>query len=200
MKNRDARVDDYIARSAEFARPILQKFRKLVHEGCPEVGETIKWGFPHFEYKGILASMAAFKHHASIGFWKGRRLKDPQGLLKGIGNTEMAAAKIADLSKMPSDQALLEYVREAAKLNESGGPTAPKPKAEAKSVRVPGYFMSALRKNKKAIEAFKKFSPSCRREYVEWIVEAKRPQTREKRIATAVEWIAQGKGRNWKYQ
>ena len=191
--------DKYIAKSAEFARPILTKLRKLFHQACPEIEETMKWSFPHFEYKGVVGSMAAFKQHMSWGFWKAKLMKDPQGLLTMMENHTMGHGKVTDLSQLPSDRILLEYIREAVALNEQGV-KAPAPKKKPKGdLIVPNYFMAALKKNKKALATFEAFSPSNKREYVEWVTEAKQETTRDKRLAQAIEWMAEGKPRNWKY-
>jgi uncharacterized protein YdeI (YjbR/CyaY-like superfamily) len=198
-KDGRAAVDAYIAKSAAFARPILQKLRRLFHQACPQIEETLKWGFPHFQYRGIVGSVAAFKQHVSFGFWKGKLLNDPYNLFGGVGDTGMNASRLTELSQLPADKVLLSYIREAVALNEQGvklpaAKRAPKPK-----LVVPEYFLAALRKNKQAFAAFHAFSPSHQREYVEWLTEAKQEATRAKRLATAIEWLAEGKPRNWKY-
>jgi uncharacterized protein YdeI (YjbR/CyaY-like superfamily) len=199
MKNRAPEVDAYLAEAPEYARPILEKLRRLFHQACPEIEETMKWRFPHFEYRGIVGSMAAFKQYASFGFWKGKLLRDPHGLFSEVGNTAMNMAKIHNVSELPADKILLEYIREAVALNEQGVqlPAALK-KPKGKPV-IPDDFRAALKKNKPALATFEAFSPSNQREYVEWITEAKQPATRAKRLATALEWLAEGKPRNWKY-
>jgi len=200
MKETSPRFDAYIAKSAEFARPILKKIRALFHKACPQIEETIKWGFPHFEYKGIVGSMAAFKQHVSFGFWKGTLLNDTHRLFSGVGNTTMHMTKLTDLSQLPSDKILLEYIREAMALNEQGAkPPARKKPTRKKVLPIPDELARALKQNKKALANFEAFSPSCKREYIEWIIEAKQSETRARRLATAVEWITEGKPRNWKY-
>jgi uncharacterized protein YdeI (YjbR/CyaY-like superfamily) len=193
-------VDAYIQKAAPFARPILEKVRALFHKACPDIEETMKWGFPHFEYRGVVGSMAAFKAHAVFGFWKASLLPDPHGLLSVDGKTEMCRAKFTDVSELPSDKIVLEYMRAAVALNEQGVKVE-RPKREKKpEAEVPADLRTALQKNKKAKAAFDGFSPSHRREYVEWITEAKQEATRQKRIAQAIEWLAEGKPRHWKYQ
>ena len=202
MKNTSPKVDAYIAKKAEFARPILRKLRDLFHEACPEIQETIKWGFPHFEHKGIVGSMAAFKQHVSFGFWKGRIMRDPEGLFKGIGKTNMNMLKVKQLADLPADDILITYIKEADELNDKNKKIPgdnPKVKKTSKELEVPGYFIAVLNKNKQAFETFDDFSYSNRKEYVEWISEAKTETTRQKRLATAIEWLAEGKPRNWKY-
>src|SRR2546423_848102 len=120
MPQESPEVDAYIAKAAEFARPILRKIRGLFHKACPQIQETIKWGVPHFEHKGIVGSMAAFKHHVRFGFWKAELLSDPHGLFPSTGNSAMGADKITDVSKLPSDKVILEAIREAVSLNEKG--------------------------------------------------------------------------------
>jgi uncharacterized protein YdeI (YjbR/CyaY-like superfamily) len=200
MKNHSPKVDAYIARSANFAQPILKKIRALFHKACPEIEETIKWGFPHFEYKGVVGSMAAFKQHAAFGFWKGSLLKDSQKLLSTMEKAGMRFARITDASQLPSDKILLEYIREAVALNEQGAKLPPRKRSvRNKELEIPEDLARALKQNKKMLANFEAFSPSHKREYVEWITEAKQPETRAKRLATAVEWISEGKPRNWKY-
>ena len=187
--------------AAPFARPILKHLRKVVHAGCPDVEETLKWGHPHFDYEGNFCGMAAFKAHATFGFWKGALLGD--GATPLGKSTERAMGqfgRITSLDDLPSERALIALVKRAAVLNDKGikVPARAKPKV-AKPVRIPVYFMSTLRENKKALAAFKEFSPSQKREYVEWLAEAKSEDTRSRRLATAVEWISEGKIRNWKY-
>lgn len=193
-------VDAYLAEAPEFARPILEKIRALFHKGCPRLEETIKWGLPHFDYRGVLGSMAAFKKHVSMGFWKGNLLSDPKGVLQGIGNTSMGAFKVADVSELPPDKVLVAFVKEAASLNEQGIKNPAAARKPKKEVEVPDYFLALLKKNPKARATFEAFSPSHKREYVAWITEAKQEETRLKRMATALEWLAEGKSKNWKYE
>lgn len=201
MPTTDKRVDAYIARSAPFARPILSRLRSLVHRGCPGAVETIKWGFPHFEHHGILCSMAAFKGHCTFGFWKARLLDDPSGALAPSEEAMGQLGRIAGRDDLPSDRVLLALIRQAATLNERG---VRRPRARragtAAAPRTPADLLRALRARPSALAAFRAFPPSHRREYVEWIVEAKRVETREKRIRTAATWLSQGKVRNWKYE
>lgn len=201
MGTKDKRVDAYIERSAPFAGPILRHLRSLVHQACPNVQETIKWGFPHFEYKGILCSMASFKNHCAFGFWKASAMSDPHGILSTVGKTAMGhLGQIRALADLPPDARLKEYITEAANLNENGVPLPKRIKVtEKKTLKIPPYFRSALRRNKKALQTFENFSNSHKKEYVEWVTEAKGEDTRMRRLATAIAWMAEGKGRNWKY-
>jgi uncharacterized protein YdeI (YjbR/CyaY-like superfamily) len=198
MGTRDERVDAYIARSAEFAKPILAHLREVVHSACPDVEETMKWSFPNFMYKGILCSMAAFKEHCAFGLWKGSLVlnKDGDYTKDGMGHL----GRITKLSDLPSKKVLTGYIKEGMKLNDDGvkSPTRSKPKLP-KEVVVPQELSIALGKNKKALAAFEKFSPSHKREYIQWITEAKTEATRTRRLETAIEWMAEGKPRNWKY-
>lgn len=196
-------VSEYINKSADFAQPVLRHLRELIHEACPEVEEKLKWGFPHFDYKGTYVSFAAFKEHCAFSFWKARLMKDPHKLL---GEKEEKAmghfGRIASLDDLPPDNILLEYLLQAKQLNEEGKKISPKkPTDKEKSeLVVPEDLEQALRKNKPAHAAFEKFSYSGRKEYIQWISEAKTQETRNKRIATTVEWSAEGKTRNWKYK
>jgi uncharacterized protein YdeI (YjbR/CyaY-like superfamily) len=200
MPTKDPRVDDYIANSATFAKPILKQVRKLVHAACPKVEETIKWGFPHFEYKGTLCSMAAFNQHCAFGFWKGKLI---EGLaeFKGAKNeTAMGQmGRITSTDDLPSSAQFTKWIKKAIELNESGVKVPKKKAAASANVVVPPYFKKVLMKNKKALATFEAFPPSHKREYVNWITEAKREETRDRRIAQAIVWLSEGKPHNWKY-
>lgn len=200
---KDKRIDDYILKSAEFARPILKHFRELVHKACPEVEEKIKWSFSHFDYKGgPMCHMAAFKQHCAIGFWKAELMKDSQKLTD-MAKSEVAMGhlgRITSLKDLPKDAVLIRYIKEAMKLNEEGIKLPSKTKtADKKELVVPDYFMKALAKNKKALKAFEDYSYSHKKEYVEWIAGAKTEPTRQKRMGEAIEWLSEGKPRHWKY-
>jgi uncharacterized protein YdeI (YjbR/CyaY-like superfamily) len=193
MAKKDPRVDSYIAKSADFAKPILNHLRQLVHQGCPDIEETIKWGLPAFEYHGILGGMAAFKAHCAFNLWKGSLL--------GAKNRDAMGqfGRITSLSDLPKDSVLVGYVREAARMNAEGVKVQRQPKAPRKPLPTPPDLASALKKNAKARATFEGFSPSHKREYVEWITEAKTEETRKKRLGTAIDWMAEGKPRMWKY-
>lgn len=193
-------VDAYIEKSATFAQPILDKIRIFFHKACPDIQEVIKWGFPHFEHKGIVGSMAAFKQHCSFGFWKGKLLKDPHNLFGGVGDTSMIALRVSSLADLPSDKIMLAYIREAVKLNDDGVKLPAAKKTPKKELVIPTYFKAALKRNKDALAIFEAFSPSHQREYVVWVTEAKQEATREKRLAAAIAMMTEGKSRLWKYQ
>ena len=201
MGQKDKRIDAYIGKSEDFAKPILRYIRAAVHKGCPDVEETMKWSFPHFDYKGIICSMAAFKAHCVLGFWKAPLMKDPHKVMNETGAGEAMGhfGRITSLRDLPKESVLISYVKEAARLNEEGEKVDKKPTKPKKELPIPSSFAAALKKNKKAFEAFNKFSPSHRREYTEWVTEAKTDETRERRIAAAVEWLSEDKPRNWKY-
>ncbi len=196
-------VDQYIEGSAAFARPILTHLRDLVRRACPEAEEKLKWGFPHFDYKGVYTSMAAFKEHCAFTFWKAKEMNDPHGLL---GEREEKAmghfGRIRSLADLPPDIVLLEYLQHARELNDRGVKrvTSRPSAAGPDSLGVPAGLAEGLDRNPAARKHFDAFTPGKRKEYILWITEAKTDATREKRIATAVEWIAEGKVRNWKYQ
>jgi len=200
MSTRDPRVDRYIEKSAEFAKPILNHIRELIHSACPDVEETIKWGFPHFMQKGILCSMASFKHHCAFGFWKGALVFDAVPGVKKRENTAMGQlGRITAIADLPQRKLLARCIIEAIRLNETGTKKPAKPKPVKKELVVPDDLMASLKKNKKALVTFESFSYSHRKEYVEWITEAKTETTRMKRLKTAIEWLEEGKSRNWKY-
>src|ERR1700676_683768 len=197
-QNLNPKIDAYIAKAKPFAQPILAHLRKLVHKGCPEVEETIKWSRPFFEFRGsILCNMSAFKEHCSLGFW-GEEIGAVLRQAKVLQGEAMGSfGRITRVDDLPPKKAILDWVRQATAFIESGQYTSPIAarnrvvKAPKTALETPAEFTAALRKDKKASAAFAAFSPSCKREYIEWIADAKRPETREKRIATAVEWIAE---------
>jgi uncharacterized protein YdeI (YjbR/CyaY-like superfamily) len=197
----DNRVDEYINRSPDFARPILTHLRELVHKGCPEAQEAIKWSTPAFLYRDkILFSMAAFKMHCRFIFWRPEIAAMARKTGAAADDDGAVVGKVSQISELPADKELLTYIRLARRLAEEGAPnpmrkkSAPKPELE-----IPAEFAAALKKNKAAAKTFEAFAPSHRREYIEWIGDAKRDETRQKRIATVLEWLAEGKSRNWKY-
>ncbi|HJU86070.1 MAG TPA: YdeI/OmpD-associated family protein [Gemmatimonadota bacterium] len=193
--HRDPRVDAYIERSAEFARPILTRLREIVHAACPEAKETIKWGAPYFDHRGPLCGMAAFKRHCAFVFWKDTLVvENPSDEAMG------QLGRIESLSDLPPKKTLMAWLKKAARLNEEGVKAPRSVRPPKPPVKVPADLERALKKNGRARAAFEAFSPSHRREYVEWIEEARREETRGKRLAKAIEWMAEGKPRHWKYQ
>ena len=197
MPTVDPRVDAYIEKSAEFSKPILVHIRKLVHKACPDITETMKWSFPHFDYKGTVCSMAAFKQHCAFGFWKQALLE--QDAFPAEKTAMGSFGRITTVKDLPTDKVMIGLIQQAVELNEKGIKVAKKP-VEKKELIVPKDLTSALSKNKTAKTTFDKFSPSHKREYVAWIEEAKTEPTRNKRLATTVEWLSEGKSRNWKYE
>lgn len=198
MATKDPRVDAYIEKSADFAKPILERLRKIVHAGCPGVEETIRWQHPNFDYRGVMCGMAAFKEHCAFGFWKEALIFDRD---KAAEKTAMGSfGCIRSLADLPSEKTLIQYVKKAAALNEAGikAPGRAKPK-KREPLDVPDDFAVALKKNAKARKTFKNFPPSKRRDYLEWVTEAKREETRNERLATSIKWLAEGKPRHWKY-
>ena len=198
MGRRDPRFDAYIDRSAEFARPILRHLREVVHAACPEAEEDMKWSTPHFMYRGMLCSMASFKEHCAFGFWKGALVVGPDGK-----SAEAAGqfGRITSLADLPPDDVITGYVHQAMRLNEQGvkSPTRTKTAEPKPELAVPDDLAAALAGNGAARATFDGFPPSQRREYVVWITEAKTEATRKKRLEQAVEWMAEGKTRHWKY-
>jgi uncharacterized protein YdeI (YjbR/CyaY-like superfamily) len=199
----DPRVDAYIAKAKPFAQPVLEHLRELVHKGCPTVEETVKWNLPFFKFEGaIVANMSAFKAHCKLGFWG----SEMGAVLRAAGlegkNGGDSLGKMTSVKDLPADKVMVEMVRQAAGFIQRGEQVSPigsRKGKKAVAVESP-ELMAALKKDKAAAAVFAKFSASARKEYVEWIVEAKREETRAKRLAQAVEWIAEGKQRNWKYQ
>ncbi|MBS1821659.1 MAG: YdeI/OmpD-associated family protein [Acidobacteria bacterium] len=197
----DPRVDAYINRSAPFAQPILEHVRELVHKTVPDIEESIKWSMPFFTYKGqMFGNLAAFKAHCSFGLFGGTMkawFKEQGTDNEGMGSL----GKLTGVKDLPPNKVLIGYIRQAAAFIDDGAKTMQRPRKAARPApEVPADLAAALKKNKAAQRVWASFSASCQREYADWITEAKRAETREKRVAQAVEWIAEGKQRNWKYQ
>lgn len=210
MEQFDPRVDAYIARSADFAKPILAHIRQVVHDASPLITENIKWGFPFFEYKGIVCQMAAFKNHMAFGFWRASRLNDPDHLLNpGEEASAGSFGKVMTLDDLPAPAILKDFVLQAMALNEletetkkkpKPAPKEKKPEAPKKELVIPEYFAEALKGHDAALKVFYDFSQSHKKEYVEWVMEAKTETTRDKRMLQAIEMMTDGKSRHWKYQ
>lgn len=193
-------VDQYIINAAEFAIPILDHLRNLVHQADGRIEEKMKWSMPFFEYKGSVCHMAAFKNHCAFGFWKGSLMNDEYGLFEKSENAMGSLGKITSFKDLPADEILIAYIQEAIQLNENDVKLPPKlKKAEKSEFVVPQYFIDALQQDPSALAVFQNFSHSNKKEYVMWLEEAKTESTRLKRLDTAVEWIAEGKPRMWKY-
>lgn len=195
---KDDRVDAYIAKAAPFAQPILAELRARVHKACPAAEETIKWGMPSFVYQGkILAVMASFKAHASFGFWQ----REAAGDTGKDGEAMGQFGKLTDLKSLPSKAEFSSMVKAAMALIDAGpGSGVAQPRRTKPVLDTPADLAAALKRNAAARKTFDHFAPGQRREYIEWIIEAKKPETRERRLAQTIEWLAEGKSRNWKYE
>jgi uncharacterized protein YdeI (YjbR/CyaY-like superfamily) len=194
MGKRDPRIDAYIAKQCDFAKPILSYVRDLVHEGCPECEETLKWNSPSFIYRGaILAGVAGFKEHVQFGFWK------HELLLGDRPRDGMGFGKITSIDDLPPKKELLALIKKAMALEDAGVKVTRMAKKPKKAIAVPSDLKAALAKNRKARSTFEDFSPSHKHEYLAWITEAKADETRKRRLEQAIDWMAEGKPRNWKY-
>lgn len=193
---RDPRVDAYIAKAQPFAQPILTHLRALVHEYAPGSRETLKWGVPHFTLGGQnLAGMAAFKDHATFGFWRDEEVTGSPRNTGAMGSM----GRLASLADLPDDEAMAAYIKKAAALCAEGKPKRPAPQPKA-ALDLPDDLGAALKAHAAAQGHWDAFSPGKRRDYVEWVLEAKRAETRAKRIETIVAQVAEGKDRHWKYK
>jgi uncharacterized protein YdeI (YjbR/CyaY-like superfamily) len=200
MGTKDKRIDAYISKSAEFAKPILNHLRKLVHAACPQVEETIKWGMLYFDYKGMMCHMASFKSHCAFGFWKASLMKDFSEMKDNNESAMGHLGKITSVKELPPDKKITAWIKEAVKINDDDLKLPERKKTGSKKeIEIPDALQKALNKNKEASTTFNNFSPSHKYEYLEWITEAKTEETRDKRIATTIEWLTEGKSRHWKY-
>lgn len=201
MGEKSEKIDGYIEKSADFAQPILIHLRELIHTACPDVEEKWKWSFPNFDYKGPFCSMAGFKQHCAFGFWKASLMKDDHNILNASDEAMGQMGRITSLDDLPPDEILIAYIKEAADLNDKGIKLPSKPKsAEKKELVIPDYLTTALEENAGAQETFENFSYSHKKEYVQWLTEAKSDETRNKRLSKALEQMSQSKSRHWKYQ
>ena len=202
MKNFDTKVDEYIAKAADFAKPVLEHWRQLIHDNCPDVIEAIKWGFPHFDYKGdFMCVIASYKNHCSLTFLKAELMNDPRLKdSKALKPIQRFLGKVTGLSDLPSDEEFIGMLKEAMALNEKGikviAPKSDKPKV----LETPDCFSEKLAGNAKSKSVYESKSDSFRKDYIIWISDAKTDATRQKRMEEAIEWIAEGKGRFWKYE
>ena len=204
MKNKNEQIDAYIERAEPFAKPVLKHLRKLVHKANPHVEEKIKWGMPFFDYKGPFCNMASFKNHVVFGFWKSSLINDPNKYLgerasnggEAMGNL----GRITSIEDLPPDEVIIDFLMQAKQLNDKGIKLPAKERKPNQELEIPDDFLNSLKRNKKAMDIFEGFPPSAKRDYAEWITEAKSDKTREQRMATAIEWISEGKRRNWKYE
>ncbi|WP_228463818.1 YdeI family protein [Chryseobacterium bernardetii] len=201
MEKYSSKTDSYIEKSHDFAKPILHYIRETVHEYCPDAEETMKWSFPHFIYKGKnLCAMASFKHHCTFGFWLEKEMKTMQEITQEIEKNSMfSLGRITKIEDLPSKPQLKKAIKEAMELTDMGI-TMKKAAPSKTEMEIPDDLQSALKAQPKALDIFEKASPSFRKEYIIWITEAKTETTRNKRLVQALEWIAEGKGRNWKYE
>ncbi len=197
MPKRDPRVDAYIKKAPPFAQPILTHIRGLVHEACPEVEETLKWSMPTFMYHGIICGMAAFKAHATFGFWKASLILDKNGNKAEEAHGQFG--RLTSVKDLPPKAVMKGYVKQAMKLNAEGTAVAKPRKAPKPPAKEPAYLVAALKKNAKAQKVWAGFAPSHKREYIDWLTEAKTDETRQRRLDQTIEWVAEGKQRNWKY-
>ncbi|WP_421940725.1 YdeI/OmpD-associated family protein [Pedobacter sp.] len=199
--NTIVQVDQYIANSAEFAIPILEHLRSLVHRADARIEEKIKWGMPFFDFKGTVCHMASFKKHCVFGFWKASLMNDELQIFKDSSEAMGGLGQIKSFADLPGDEILIAYIQQAIKLNEDDVKLPSKPKStEKKEITTPQYFLDALKQDPSALATFQNFSYSNKKEYIEWLEEAKTEATKQKRLDTAVEWLAEGKTRMWKYK
>ncbi|HMR81592.1 MAG TPA: YdeI/OmpD-associated family protein [Niabella sp.] len=198
----NSKVDDYISKAADFAQPILKHFRATVHKAAPGITESIKWGVPSFEYKNkIMSSLAAFKSHCAINFWSGLQITSLKPYLAPPAEGASNLGRIGNIKSLKDlPQNLAAIIKEAMALIDKGITVKRAPAKKSAAFPIPGALAKALAKNKKAKTAFEKLAPSHRKEYIQWINEAKTEATRYKRIATTIEWATEGKGKNWKYE
>lgn len=203
IKNADPKVTQYIENSEEFARPILNHLRELIHENCPDVVESIKWAIPHFDYKNdFMCVLASAKNHCSLTFIKSEFMTEPRfGGGKTVKPGQRFMSRITSMSELPSDEELAGFVKQAMDLNDRGVKLDKTAKAAPSSepLETPEYFLEALSRNPVAQQVFENQSTSFRKNYIVWLETAKTDATRQRRIDESLEWIAEGKGKFWKY-
>ncbi len=200
MGKKNPAVDSYIEEAQPFARPIIRKLRALFHKADARLDEKIKWGCPSFEYKGMVGGFAAFKKHVSWGMLKASLMKGKSAAMKSDASSPFGGGSVTNVSQLPPDETLIDLIRQGVALNEAGVKNPKRTNLKKKPpAKTPPDLAAALGRNALAKKTFEAFSPSHKREYIEWITEAKQDVTRQKRLATAIVWMAEGKPRNWKY-
>lgn len=194
-------VDAYIAKSQPFAQPILEHIRELVHKACPDVEEKMKWSMPFFDYKGkMMCHMAGFKQHCAFGFFQAALMDEPMLVQNAASESAMGhLGRITSMKDLPSEKKIIGFIKKAMQITDDGRKLVKKAAPKTAYI-IPAYITSAIKKNKKAFAVWEAFAPSHRKEYATWIDDAKTEATKENRIAQALEWIAEGKDRNWKYR
>jgi len=202
MSKFNPQFDEYIKKSADFAKPIMEYLRQIIHETCPEVEEIIKWGNPHFDYKDdMMCILAGYKNHCSFSLYKAELMSDTKIIESVKAGQKMGYMdKLKSLSDLPAKETLVAYIKEAMVLNENGVKKAKPVSEKPKVIEVPDYFSEKLATNPLAKEVFESKSPSFRKDYLVWITDAKTEATRQKRMEQSLEWIAEGKGRFWQYE
>lgn len=181
-------IDEYIAGKEAWARPFLTKLRQLVLTANPKMEQEWKWKAPAFTHHGIVCLLWGFKAHVSLTFSDGNLLDDPNQVFDDCGGNEHnRALKLRAGDTIPEKQ-IVAWVKSACEINEKGlKPKAKQAAPKAKAVTVSADFDKALKKNKAVKEFFDSLSPSCKRAYTEWVDEAKREETKLKRIAKGIE-------------
>jgi uncharacterized protein YdeI (YjbR/CyaY-like superfamily) len=198
MAKKNPAVDAYIKKAPPFAKPILKQLRKIIHKGCPKVTEDIKWGAPFYLYQDrVLCATMGFKAHCALVFWKSGLIKKKMGKKAEVELKRLR--RISALAELLSERELLAYVKLAMHFNEPGTKLPPR-KERPTPVKAPRDLTVALRANPKALATFNAFTPTRKKDYIYWITGAKTKETRERRLETAVDWMAEGKSRNWKYE
>jgi uncharacterized protein YdeI (YjbR/CyaY-like superfamily) len=201
MEQYDSRIDAYIEKSVDFAKPILTYLRQVIHEASPLITETIKWGCPSFDYKGPLVMLASFKQHCGLNLWKASLMHDPQQVMKLSDESAGQFGRITNIADLPPKDVLIDFIQQGVKLNEAGVKArANKTTSEKTELITPDYFVAILDQHPQAKSTFDNFSASQKKEYVNWFEEAKTEATREKRLTEGIAWIIEGKTRNWKYK
>ena len=202
MSKFNPQFDEYIEKTADFAKPIMEYLRQIIHETCPEVEEIIKWGIPHFDYKGdMMCILAGYKNHCSFSLYKAELMSDTKIIESVKAGQKMGYMdKLKSLSDLPAKETLVAYIKEAMVLDENGVKKAKPVSEKPKVIEVPDYFSEKLATNPLAKEIFESKSSSFRKDYLVWITDAKTEATRQKRIEQSLEWIAEGKGRFWQYE
>lgn len=198
-KNSD--IDNYIAGKAPFAQEILTHLRQIIHNAAPDITETIKWRQPCFEHNGLVCSVAAFKKHVTFSFFKGKLLNDSNNIFPTSDNNELTSLKFSVLADIPQDDILTAFIQQAIALNADSNCKRKSTQRKDKDTLVmPNDLAAALASTPAAQSTFNNFSYSKQKDYIEWLTSAKRETTRVTRLATTVQWLSEGKARNWKYE
>lgn len=196
MNEASENITAYIEKATPEFKEVMIALRSVLNNPNFDIKEDWKWGAPNFNNEGMICWLAHFRNHVGMNFFKGTLIKDKYNLFTHYreekGNRQL---KFSDINQIIPEQ-IEYYIEEAIKLNQENIKVVKK----EIDTSLPLDLETELNNNPKAKMFFESLAPSYKRDYIEWIEEAKREATRTKRLATTMEWLSEGKKKNWKYE